>query len=353
MKISPPAGMTDHASRIQSIGALRGLAALSVAWFHFTQGGGLLQDGWLKASGAHGWLGVEVFFVISGFIIPFALYRTGYRFPSHAGRFLLKRAIRVDPPYLAAILLALALWYLSSLAPGFEGPAPAVDPIQLLLHLGYLNAFFGYPWAIVVLWSLAIEFQFYLLISAAFPLVAHSSARIRLCSLTALCGSAFLIPDGTLVFHYLGLFVLGIATFTKYVGLTSLRAYLLTLPPLFAVAAATTGIAAAAAGLLTALTIAFVRLPRYAPLAFLGAISYSIYLVHVPVGGRVINVGARFASDAASQVAVLASAFAVTIAAAYFMYRFIERPAVKWSSALKYDPRGMDRPALQPTTENR
>jgi hypothetical protein len=34
---------------------MRGVAAAAVAWFHFTNGAGLLSDGWLKASGAYGW----------------------------------------------------------------------------------------------------------------------------------------------------------------------------------------------------------------------------------------------------------------------------------------------------------
>ena len=55
-----------------------------------------------------GWAGVEVFFVISGFIIPFTLWQSGYRLKNYA-RFILKRIIRLDPPYLLSILLAIAL----------------------------------------------------------------------------------------------------------------------------------------------------------------------------------------------------------------------------------------------------
>ena len=61
--------MEIRESQIEIIGALRGLAALSVAWFHFTNGGDLLQSGWLKASGAYGWLGVELFFVVKVFLL--------------------------------------------------------------------------------------------------------------------------------------------------------------------------------------------------------------------------------------------------------------------------------------------
>jgi len=101
--------MISRTSRVEIIDSLRGLAAFAVAWVHFTNGGNLIQAGWLKTSGAYGWLGVEVFFVISGFIIPFSLYHSGYRFPSHVGRFIFKRILRLDPPYLVTIALTIVL----------------------------------------------------------------------------------------------------------------------------------------------------------------------------------------------------------------------------------------------------
>ena len=94
--------MPPRGRRVEILEPLRGLAALAVAWFHFTNATGLLPEGWLRASGRYGWLGVEVFFVISGFIIPYSLFNAGYRFPRHAGRFILKRIVRLDPPYIAA-----------------------------------------------------------------------------------------------------------------------------------------------------------------------------------------------------------------------------------------------------------
>ncbi len=322
--------------RIEVIEALRGLAAFSVAWFHFTNGGGLLQAGWLKSSGAYGWLGVDVFFVISGFIIPYSLYHARYRVAPDAGRFLLKRVIRLDPPYLAALALTILLWYASAATPGFKGSVPDLDPIVLLAHLGYLNAFLGYPWLIPVLWSLAIEFQFYILMSLIFPLVLSASMPVRFSTLACLCALAFAIPNGALMFHYMGLFAFGILTCGKHTGITSLRAYLCLLPLAFGVTVASIGLASAIAGLLACLAIAFVRMPRIAPLAFAGTISYSLYLLHVPVGGRVINLGTRFADNAFLQIGVLTTAFGVTVLASYLMYTLIEARAQRWASRLTY-----------------
>lgn len=324
-------------SQIEVITALRGVAALSVAWYHFTISDGFLQSGWLKASGIYGWQGVDIFFVISGFIIPFSLYQMRYRMAMHAGRFLLKRVIRIDPPYLATIALTIVLWYLAAATPGFRGPPPSVELIQLLAHLGYLNSFLGGPWLLPIFWTLALEFQFYILVALIFPLITHATAWIRYCALGALCGSVFMMPDRAFVFHYLGPFVLGILTFQKYVGLTSVRCYLLVLPIVLAITLASLSIASAVAALITALIIAFLRIPRVAPLVFLGGISYSLYLVHLPIGGRVVNLGARFAHTTAMQIIVLAAAIAISIFAAYLMHRFVERPALKWSASLDYE----------------
>jgi hypothetical protein len=66
----PPSNLQSIArqsQRIETVDALRGVAALSVAWYHFTHGNlTFLRDGRLKSSGAYGWLGLEMFFVLSG-----------------------------------------------------------------------------------------------------------------------------------------------------------------------------------------------------------------------------------------------------------------------------------------------
>src|SRR5229473_3266591 len=111
--------MTYSRGRVTTVDALRGIASLSVAWFHFTHGNPtFLSEGVLKSSGEYGWAGVHMFFVISGFVIPYALYKAQYS-SRQFGRFLAKRIIRLDPPYFADIGLILALAYLVPLIPSF------------------------------------------------------------------------------------------------------------------------------------------------------------------------------------------------------------------------------------------
>jgi peptidoglycan/LPS O-acetylase OafA/YrhL len=140
--------MTSNGNqRIAIVEELRGLAALAVVWFHFTNGNpNFLEDGALKASGTFGWVGVEVFFVVSAFIIPFTLYKRGYTTSEHYPRFLAKRLLRLEPPYLACVALTVLLGYWSSALPGFRGVAPSYTPVQVFLHIGYLVGFSNYEW---------------------------------------------------------------------------------------------------------------------------------------------------------------------------------------------------------------
>jgi peptidoglycan/LPS O-acetylase OafA/YrhL len=323
-------------SRVESVEFLRGVAAFSVAWFHFTNGGGLLPDGWLKASGSYGGLGVQVFFVISGFIIPYSMYTAGFRFPADVLTFIWKRILRLEPPYLVAVFLAVALWYLSAIMPGFRGSEPNLDLSQLLLHVGYMNGIFERPWLNPVFWSLAIEFQFYLFTALVFPIFFNESAVVRFAGLTLFCAIGFVFPDPRFLFHFAGLFALGIITFWRFAGLIRAGTFALLVLAAAAMTMEMFGIPIAVAGFATALAIAFVKIPRVAAFTFLGAISYSLYLLHVPIGGRVVNFGTRFADSVPMQILVLLAAVACSLFAAYLMFRWIERPAQSWSSALRY-----------------
>lgn len=322
--------------RIATVEQLRGLAALSVAWFHFTNGNPrFLDEGVLKASGSYGWVGVEVFFVISGFIVPLAMYRAGYDVLA-APRFVAKRLVRLEPPYLACVVLMILLAYGSSWIPGFGGQPPAFDPAQLALHVGYLVGFTDYPWLNPVFWSLAIEFQFYLAIAFLFPLVANRNPWVRLVSLLALLGISLLPIPETLLFPYLGLFALGLVTFHFYVGWLDRRAYAALLAVFAVGLSVSTSLAIAILSVAAAAALAFIRSVELQPLVWLGTISYSFYLVHVPVGGRIVNLGARFDLGPLAQLGVVVVAVAMSLAAATLYHRWLERPAQRWSARIRY-----------------
>jgi len=336
--MNPPA-------RLSTLDALRGIAALSVCWFHFTQGiPGFLPDGLLQSSGTYGWLGVEVFFVISGFIIPYALLRGGYRL-ANFGTFILKRVLRLDPPYLAAILLVIALGYASSATPGFQGPPFHCSWVQVLLHLGYLNVFFGYPWLNPVFWTLAIELQYYLLVGLLFPLIAHRAVSIRAGTFLFLAALALLVPAEQFLFHWLFLFMLGMVAFQFQAGLLARGPFLAGIALLGVGAWYVSDSLVALTGIGTALLIALFHSAPRQPLVFLGQISYSLYLLHVPIGGRVVNLSLRWVHTLPGKVGVLALALAASIVAAWVLYRCVEHPAQQWASHIRFRKKEIAAPA--------
>lgn len=324
--------------RIDTLDALRGLASFGVCYFHLTNGNpAFLPEGMLKASGRYGWLGVEVFFVISGFVIPYALRRAGYELRNY-GTFVLKRVVRLDPPYLVTIGLILFYYFLSAKAPSLWDPRIKITPAQILLHLGYVNVFFGYDWVNPVFWTLAIEFQYYLLVGLLYPLIGSRNPRVRIITLLVLSPLPFLITSPSFIFRHLYLFILGMLTFQHHTGLLSRRAYLFTFPLLFIGMYLTLGPLIACAGLATATSIAFIKI-KGGVLRFFGDISYSLYLLHLPVGATLIIVFIKAADTMSSKVILLISATALSIAASYVLYRLVERPSQRLSSAISYHPR--------------
>jgi len=152
--------VTDRAppARIQNLDALRAIAVLLVMVFHFR----LL---------AVGWIGVWIFFVISGFLISRILldYRTRFGLAEYLGVFYARRALRIFPIYylyialwsgvalLAFVPKDFALLPLITYTFNFVKWAPGYDGSRIFSHL----------------WSLAVEEQFYLV----YPLVVFASSR--------------------------------------------------------------------------------------------------------------------------------------------------------------------------------
>ncbi|MBS1856566.1 MAG: acyltransferase, partial [Acidobacteria bacterium] len=261
--------------------ALRGLAATAVAWQHYTNSvPGFLDKGWLQLAGSYGWLGVEAFFVISGFIIPYALYRSAYKLKAYR-LFLAKRLIRLEPPYLASVALTICLIYFGDLLIGRPHDARLTLP-GILLHIGYLNVFFSYPWLNASYWTLAVECQYYLTMGLIFPCISSARRAPRLLAYILLASSCWLIPSVNFMFHYVFLFLLGIAMFQRHAGIigqiefwisavvSSLGIYVsMGLPPFLA--------AVFAAVFISTWSL------NWKIFLFLGDISYSLYLFH-PTG---------------------------------------------------------------------
>ena len=321
-------------SRVAILDPLRGLAALAVCWHHFAVAE---PNRLLYLTSQYGNLGVEVFFVISGFVVPYSLSRAGYSIGSYQ-KFLVKRIARLDPPYIASILLALFILYLRFALHGFQpGYRPNVSAFQLLLHLGYLNAFFNYAWIVALYWTLAIEFQFYLSIGLLFPLISHRSLLIRFMTMCCLAALFLITPNTALITHYVFLFLLGVVTYQFKMKLINTALYLFCVAVLFVLLIVTLGVATALAGVATALTISFINADGGGMLRFFGKISYSLYLTHMIIGSGLIEFGVNNrVHSLGGRICLYLAAFGLTISFAYCFYRLIEGPALRWSKKLSY-----------------
>ena len=77
--------------------------------------------------------------------------------------------------------------------------------------------------------------------------------------------------------------------------------------------------------------------------SFFGNISYSLYLLHWPIGHLTLSiVGSKLigAQGDLERIGVLLFSLAVCIASSYLLYRLVEKPAQQWSARLKYGSRG-------------
>jgi peptidoglycan/LPS O-acetylase OafA/YrhL len=248
--------------------------------------------------------------------------------------------IRLDPPYLAAICLIIPLGYLCAMAPGFRGPAYHVSVSQVLLHFAYLNSFFKDNWVNPVFWTLGIEFQYYLLVGLLFPLIASRRRWLRYTVFAGFGGLAVIFSPASarpFVFHWIFLFMLGMTAFHWHCGVVGKWEFMGLMFLLSAAAWASLGWADATVGLATACAILFINSTN-AITQFFGRISYSLYLIHNPTGVKTINLGMRIASSWRSQLLLLLVGLGVSLVAASALYRWVEKPAQKWSSAITYNP---------------
>jgi peptidoglycan/LPS O-acetylase OafA/YrhL len=151
-----------HSRQFQNIDVLRALAALAVLIYHVIELGhwrAFPFDGPLVVFRL-GWLGVDLFFVISGFVITYSallLVRDSeHRF---AQAFWLRRLSRIVPLH----LLTMAVW-LAFAGPGLFDLAPRVVAWQLGAHVAFVHNFWPATYASIngINWTLAIEMQFYL-----------------------------------------------------------------------------------------------------------------------------------------------------------------------------------------------
>jgi peptidoglycan/LPS O-acetylase OafA/YrhL len=318
--------------QIPSVVMLRGIASLGVCLMHFI---GTLHSRDLDEAAKYGAWGVPVFFVISGFIIPYALDRSSYKINNYP-QFLLKRIIRLDPPYLLTILGIFLLSFIAQLSPYHTSQPLNIFSANTLYHLFYLVDILGGKWLSPVFWTLAIEFQFYLLIGLLFPLLISRNRSAGLSVILCLSLIPFLFSDTRFVSDYLLFFCTGILLFYFVAHRIRLAQFIFYGLVLLTLSFIKSGMPGLLCPLITILFILFVR-TAWPPLIFLGTISYSLYLIHTPVGtDGMINFFQNFIPGEVGRVVLMIISLPVVIFIAWVFHLFIERPSQGLAKKIKY-----------------
>jgi peptidoglycan/LPS O-acetylase OafA/YrhL len=170
--------LASDRDRIPALDGLRGVAILLVLFAHFAQplNHGGRFDYWLSVASLGGYAGVDLFFVLSGFLITGVLLDAKRAARPHAYRtFYVRRALRILPLYYG-VVLALTLRH----------PSGPVHDLQwwYWLHLTNIGQALVRPWyGPGHFWSLAVEEQFYLV----WPFVVLSVSERRLLQVCLAC----------------------------------------------------------------------------------------------------------------------------------------------------------------------
>lgn len=329
--------MKDY-GHLTNLDVLRGLAALSVAVQHFSGGGIYLgTSSVITYMLGKGYLGVDVFFVISGFIIPWSLHQAGHKL-TQIPIFLFRRFVRLYPSYVAACVLLIFLWYTSSMIPWFHGGSPHFTFKQLIAHATLTCDFAKQVWLIPVCWTLPVEAQYYCLIGFTFPLLVSKHVALRYITVVLWFLFPWLIPVAPYVFPYCALFGFGIVVFMGKKNLIARPMIIILLCMGFIMQGIFKDWPSSIAALLTSVFIWRVPTINSRLLIWMGTISYSLYLIHIPIGGRVLNLYERLPHEYSIKWLGLVLACGVTIAASYIFYIYIERPSHRWARKIGARP---------------
>jgi peptidoglycan/LPS O-acetylase OafA/YrhL len=357
--------MDDRHSRLRTIDGLRGVAALGVVFYHVDVGARLSYGDWTPAWVTwllhQGALGVDVFFVISGFVIAYSVRAATYT-PAFLGVFALRRFIRLDPPYWAAIALEIALIELTLRLGAGSGSIGLPSVQQILAHVVYAQHVLGLGDIVPVFWTLCYEIQFYLFFVGALVLgrslriSLHDRIDVRALGLAAL-GLLFVVSVLTrynLLWVHIPLWLALNRWFQFFLGVLvwwvvaqKIRArYLIAAWAFLAAIVAGSGqspMQALPIAVSALLWISYARDQMASflsarPWQFLGAISYSLYLFHSSIGWRVVrapDVLLRLELPPLAILGVYLAAIASAILFSWVAWQIWERPFQRLSRSAR------------------
>lgn len=328
--------MTDRpVNRIIWLDLLRGAAIVMVLLFHFTvrypqKYAGHAPEGAALFTVGFGWIGVHLFFMISGFII----YHTIQNKKGPLD-FLSARLSRLVPPYWAAIAAILLLEFAHAWVFGEPNRNAVVDT---LFNFVMVPDIFDKRFLDGAFWSLYVEIKFYVffaLLWGLFDMRKRLFFYLSFAAIFALAAAHFFLfkfPLGD-NFYYFLIFWAGIGAYKVMREDLSIWEFLVII---ILTTAGTIGVYKDGNELLIGIplfSILFLVAERaernfpaaarlFGPCAYLGRISYSCYLLHQPIGYVVLG---ALAAAAFGYNSALAFAVAGCFLAAFIGFTFVER----------------------------
>ncbi|MCB1908470.1 MAG: acyltransferase [Rhodocyclaceae bacterium] len=275
--------------------------------------------------------GVDLFFMISGYVIFLTLDKT-----ERPADFVVSRFSRLFPAFWCAVLVTYVMARL------FQLPGWTVSPREALVNMTMMPAIFGASRVDGVYWSLEKELGFYLMAGVIYYLGSRGLTLLVMASfviaqaLLEMSGLKSEVPGlwriyAILPIEQLHLFLYGASLYFVRNDMISSSGFVLIIaicfigsnPHLHLMHASIILILFAFLVLAITRQMSFLRHPA---LLFLGAISYPLYLLHNNVGSAII-----FAlNDAELPMAeALLAALSVSLVFAAALHRFVELPAMK------------------------
>jgi peptidoglycan/LPS O-acetylase OafA/YrhL len=357
-------------THIRHIEGLRALAAYVVYINHafaqaFEPGLPPKAFSFLTYSLVAGHLAVSVFIVISGFCLTLPVVQNGGQLKGGAWPFLRRRARRILPPYYSAVALCLVLiWTILGKSTGTLWDFSAHVTVEsVIAHVFLVQNLFATSRINYVFWSIAVEFQIYLLFPGLVWLWSRRGAAVTVLA-ALLFGYTLLLAfaDTRLARaapHFIGLFTLGmlaaymarstepryvrwrerfrwdfvaIAALAIVVALCWRWGWVLAIGrfgyldfPMAVWTAAILVYTSSAAGRVTASVLA------WRPLVFIGTFSYSLYLIHAPLLQAIWQYIVRPANlgSLSSFAFLMGPGALLVLCASYGFFRAFEQPFMR------------------------
>ena len=324
-------------TRLQNLDFLRAVAITSVVLYHYTarfDAAYYRAEAPLPFTFQLGWLGVDIFFSVSAFCIFMTLESAG-----RIENFWAKRVARIQPAYVAGILLTCTIVSLFGLSGREASWWTAIS------NIFWINMVPSMKMVDNVYWSLAVEMKFYFWIGLLYFMLRGKNISMSW-SLFSSCGALLLSAEGNLghaghvasligefvlIANYAPQFLVGIMAFEwPRLSLQS-RAILVPVTALLLWSTPRSTDVEMIMLALMAFSFCILRMPQLRfpkAVIFVGMFSYSLYLLHQNIGLVVIRELAPMIPNLALRVFL---AMLVTVLLATLLYRLVE---TRWQRPL-------------------